>query len=222
MKIVPPWRESLRHAIPREFYDRDPRRVSRDLLGKILVRRAGAGFLAARIVEVEAYLGQDDAAAHAASGRTLRNSVLFGPPGHAYIYFIYGNHYCLNISCLPDGIPGGVLIRALEPLSGIEAMAEARGISINRPQDLRLLTSGPGRLAQAFGINRLRDNGKDLTTSRSDLYVAGCGLPRVKVLVTPRIGIRKAAELPLRYLIAGNPYVSGPRTVHRGERSSRF
>ena len=102
--------------LPASFYDRDPRDVSRDLLGKILVRREGKRLLTGRIVEVEAYLGADDAAAHAAAGRTPRNDVLFGPPGRAYIYFIYGNHYCLNVSCMPDGIAGGVLFRALEPL----------------------------------------------------------------------------------------------------------
>ena len=132
--------------LPRAFYDRDPRNVSRDLLGKVLVRREGKKIRAARIVEIEAYLGKGDPAAHAASGRTTRNAVLFGPPGHAYVYFIYGNHYCLNISCLPDGVPGCVLVRALEPLIGIEEMALGRGLSLNGRGDLRKLTSGPGRL----------------------------------------------------------------------------
>ena len=203
----------MKTILPPEFYDRDPRRVARDLLGKILVRRDGRKVLTARIVEIEAYLGANDAAAHAASGRTARNSVLFGPPGHAYVYFIYGNHYCLNISCLPDGIPGCVLVRALEPLRGIDEMAKARCVSVDGPQDLRLLTSGPGRLAQAFGITRLRDNGKDLTSSRSDLRVVDDGFRARRVLTTPRIGIRKSADLPLRYVIAGNEFVSGPRRV---------
>src|SRR5215510_4576893 len=101
--------------VQREFFARDPRNVSREILGKLLVRKNGKTPLVARIVEVEAYLGTDDAAAHAASGRTARNAVLFGPPGYAYIYFIYGNHYCLNVSCMPDGIAGGVLFRASEP-----------------------------------------------------------------------------------------------------------
>jgi len=112
-----------------EFFDRDPRRVSRDLLGKLLVRRQGRKRLIGRIVEVEAYLGTGDLAAHAAAGRTARNDVLFGPPGHAYVYFIYGNHYCLNISCLRDGMPGCILIRALEPVGDIEEMARARRVS---------------------------------------------------------------------------------------------
>src|SRR5579864_2503020 len=103
--------------LPREFYARDPRVVSRHLLGKVLVRRQGRGLLTARIVEVEAYLGQDDPAAHSANGRTPRNFVLFGPPGLTYVYFIYGNHYLFNVSCLPDGKAGGVLFRALEPIS---------------------------------------------------------------------------------------------------------
>src|ERR1019366_9355454 len=119
----------LRHArvLPREFFDRDPVTVGRELLGKLLIRREGRARLAGRVVEDEAYLGAEDPAAHAYSGRTPRNSVLFGPPGHAYVYFIYGNPHCLNVSCLPDGIPGCVLFRALEPGAGIEQMAEARG-----------------------------------------------------------------------------------------------
>lgn len=202
---------NLRHALPRRFYDRDPREVSHDLLGKILVRREGRKLLAGRVVEVEAYLGEDDPAAHAAAGRTPRNAVLFGPPGYAYIYFIYGNHYCLNVSTLPDGIAGGVLFRALEPLAGIEAMARYRGIAIAHASDLRRLTSGPGRLAEAFGITRARDNGKDLTTTRSDLWLADDGFVPPGVVTTRRIGITKAAERPLRYLIANNAFVSGTK-----------
>src|SRR6266567_6865248 len=114
------------HFLARSFYDRDPRLVAPDLLGKSLVRRLGRKLLTGRIIEVEAYLGADDPAAHASIGRTPRNAVLFGPPGRAYVYFIYGNHYCLNVSCLPDGVAGGVLFRALEPIAGIEEMAAAR------------------------------------------------------------------------------------------------
>lgn len=193
------------------FYDRDPREVSHDLLGKVLVRREGRKLLKARVVEVEAYLGADDPAAHAASGRTSRNDVLFGPPGRAYVYFIYGNHWCFNVSCLPDGVAGGVLFRALEPLEGIELMAKARRVAIQSPRDLRLLTSGPGRLAEAFGITRIRDNGKDLTSPRSDLWLADDGSPRPRVAITVRIGITKAADMPLRYVIPGNPFVSGKK-----------
>jgi len=163
---------------------------------------------------VEAYLGSDDEAAHSFVGRTARNAVLFGPPGFAYVYFIYGNHYCLNVSCLPDGIPGGILFRSVEPLLGTERMAEARGLSLEGERSLRLLTSGPGRLAEAFGITRARDNGKDLTDPRSDLFiVADADFPRVRVLATRRIGITKAAEMPLRYVIARNRFVSGPKNL---------
>lgn len=197
--------------LPRSFYERDPRVVSRNLLGKVLVRRDGHKLLAARVVEVEAYLGVDDPAAHSAAGRTARNAVLFGPPGHSYVYFIYGNHYCFNVSCLPDGEAGGVLFRALEPLAGIDAMAKARDVALSSPRDLRKLTSGPGRLAEAFGITRDRDNGKDLTSRTSDLWIADDGFRPGEILRTKRIGITKAAERPLRYIIAGNTFVSGPR-----------
>jgi len=163
--------------------------------------------LAGRIVEVEAYLGADDPAAHSFSGRTPRNAIIFGPPGYAYVYFIYGNHYCLNVSCLPDGIPGGILFRAVEPLRGMAEMFKLR--AIEETEDLRRLTSGPGRLAAAFGITRERDNGKDLTSSLSDLYIADDGSPPPQVLITKRIGITKAADMPLRYIVAGNRFVSG-------------
>jgi DNA-3-methyladenine glycosylase len=208
-------RAQPRNPLPREFYDRDPRRVSRELLGKVLVRRDGRRVRTARIVEVEAYLGVGDPASHSFAGRTLRNTVLFGPPGYAYVYFIYGNHYCLNVSCLPDGVAGGVLFRALEPLTGIDEMARARGVAVasvlTSARDLRKLTSGPGRLAEAFGITRERDNGKDLTSARSDLFIADDGYRVRRILTTPRIGITKAAERPLRYVIAGNEFVSGPK-----------
>lgn len=199
--------------LSRDFYSRDPRRVSRDLLGKILVRRRRGKLLAGRIVEVEAYLGQDDPAAHSACGRTPRNAALFGPPGYSYVYFIYGNHYCFNVSCLPEGEAGGVLVRALEPLAGIEEMVEARGGALNKENgtsDLRKLTSGPGRLAQAFGITRERDNEKDLTSVRSDLFIADDAFRPRHIEVTPRVGITKAIEHPLRYIIAGNEFVSKP------------
>ena len=199
--------------LPRSFYDRDPRKVSRDLLGKLLLRRDGKNVLAARIVEVEAYLGRNDPAAHSFAGRTARNAVLWGPPGVSYVYFIYGNHYCFNVSCLPDGEAGGVLFRALEPLVGIAEMARARRIVGSELKDLRLLTTGPGRLAEAFGITRPRDNGKELTSADSDLWIADDEWPRPRVTVTARIGITKAAEKPLRFIIAGNRFVSGRRML---------
>jgi DNA-3-methyladenine glycosylase len=200
-----------------EFFNRDPRRVARALLGKLLIRKTEDGILAGRIVETEAYLGKDDAAAHSAVGRTARNDVLFGPPGYAYVYFIYGNHYCLNVSCLPDGVAGGVLFRAFEPIAGTEKMAEARGIELPddtnlwKPSLLKLISSGPGRMAEAMDITRVRDNGKSFASSRSDLQLADDGYRVKRVTVTVRIGIVKAAERPLRYCIAGNPYVSGRR-----------
>jgi DNA-3-methyladenine glycosylase len=211
MRIAKDRNSSALVPLPCDFYARDPRVVSRDLLGKVLVRRRQRQLMTARIVEVEAYLGQDDPAAHSARGRTARNFVLFGPPGLSYVYFIYGNHYCFNVSCLPDGEAGGVLLRALEPISGIEQMAEARDISIDATaadHDLRKLTSGPGRLAEAFGVTRERDNEKDLTSPESDLFIVDDGFRPPRVDVTPRIGITKAAERPLRYIIAGNKFVS--------------
>jgi DNA-3-methyladenine glycosylase len=197
--------------LPRTFFNRDPRVVSRDLLGKLVVRRQGRKLLAGRIVEVEAYLGAGDAAAHAAAGRTARNQVLWGPPGHAYVYFIYGVHYCLNISCLPDGEAGCVLIRALEPVTGIQGMARARGLQdlhTGSVKDLRKLLSGPGRLCQALGITRPRDNGKDMVSPKSDLQVYQDGFVPGVIAVTRRIGITKSAEMPLRFSIKANRFVS--------------
>ena len=194
--------------LDRTFFRRDPRRVARDLLGKILLRE-GEFQLMARIVEVEAYLGENDPAAHAAAGNTARNSILFGPPGYAYVYFIYGNHYCLNVSCERAGKAGSVLFRALEPLLGLEEMARARGITMSGPRDLPPLTSGPGRLAQAFGITRARDNGCDLTSPASGLWIGQDGFPATTIQITPRIGISKATDEPLRFILAGNPFLSG-------------
>ena len=194
--------------------------MARGLLGKVLVRNAGKLRLAARIVEVEAYLGEDDPAAHAAAGNTARTSVLFGPPGYAYVYFIYGNHYCLNVSCEREGKAGSVLFRALEPIEGIEEMASARGVEVKAPRDLVKLTSGPGRLAEAFGISRARDNGVDLTSGDSSLWIGDSGFRAGKIQVTARIGITKAAEQPLRYHLAGNPFVSGRKAQQLPIRSN--
>ncbi len=197
------------------FFNRDPRQVARALLGKLLIRKTPRGILAGRIVETEAYLGQGDAAAHAAAGKTPRNAVLFGPPGRAYVYFIYGVHYCLNVSCLPDGIAGGVLFRALEPVTGIAQKAKARDIEVEdattlaKVSFLKKISSGPGRLSEAFGITRTRDNGKNLASPRSDLRIVDDGYRVRRVMVTSRIGIAKAAEQPLRYFIAGSSFVSG-------------
>jgi len=197
--------------LSRAFYNRDPRLVAPDLLGKILIRRQDRKLLTGRIVEVEAYPGVGDPASHTFIGRTPRNAVLFGPPGYAYVYFIYGNHFCLNVSCLPDGVGSGILFRAVEPIKGIEEMFKLRGIA--ESSDLKSLTSGPGRMAEAFGITRERDNGKDLTSSRSDLYIADDGSEPPKVSITKRIGIKKAVEVPLRYVVAENRFVSGARSL---------
>ena len=186
-----------------------PDQAARFLLGKLLVRRTDDALLVGRIVETEAYLGLNDPAAHAFAGRTARNSVLFGPPGYAYVYFIYGMHSCLNVSCEPEGEAGCVLIRALEPVAGMDAMRRLRGLSdAAKP---RLLTSGPGRLCQAFGITRSSHNGVDLLNQTSDLQLRDDGYIVPSIAVTPRIGISKAAEWPLRFLVEGNDSVSGPR-----------
>jgi DNA-3-methyladenine glycosylase len=209
---------ALRRAqiLPRNFFNRDPETVGRELLGKLLIRREERRLLAGRIVEDEAYLGREDPAAHAYSGRTPRNFVLFGPPGHAYVYFIYGNHYCLNVSCMPEGRGEGVLFRAMEPVFGVEAMARARGIDLrvsSSASQLRLISSGPGRMSEALGITRSRDNNKDLTSRDSDLWFADDGFRPERIAATPRIGISKAMEHPLRFVIAGNPFVSAKRVA---------
>jgi DNA-3-methyladenine glycosylase len=202
-------------SLNRAFFARSPRRVARELLGKVLVRDSERLHLTGRIVEVEAYLGANDPASHSFAGKTARTAVLFGPPGYAYVYFIYGNHYCLNVSCEPDGKAGGVLFRALEPLEGIEEMARARQIELLGPRDLVRLTSGPGRMAEAFGVTRERDNGCDLTSSSSGLWIGDDGFRARNIRVTPRIGITKAADHPLRYILGGNRFVSGRKTLAR-------
>jgi DNA-3-methyladenine glycosylase len=194
-----------------EFFDRDPRRVARALLGKLLVRTTPGQVLAGRIVETEAYLGKGDEAAHSFRGKTARNAVMFGPPGRAYVYFIYGNHYCLNVSCLGDGVAGAVLFRAMEPVAGIEQMAVARGMTLDEKCDLRKISSGPGRMAEALGVTRERDNEKSFVSKQSDLRIADDLFRVRKVVATTRIGIVKSAAMPLRYVIAGNRFVSGPK-----------
>jgi len=191
---------------PRAFYLDPPDVVARKLLGKVLVRRYGGHRLAGRIVEVEAYFGQDDPAAHAFAGKTTRNAVLFGPPGFAYVYFIYGMYYCLNISCEPEGQAGGVLLRALEPLEGLATMARLRGLA--EGANPRLLTSGPGRLCEALSIARKTHNGVDATSRRSGLHVEDDGFVPEEIAVSRRVGIRRAAEVPARFAIAGNRFVS--------------
>jgi len=172
--------------------------VARGCLGKILVHGKTAG----RIVETEAYLGVDDRAAHAWRGITNRTRLLFGPPGHAYVYFIYGMYECLNFVAEEEGKAGCVLIRAIEPVAGIGLMWRRRPAA-KRVEDLG---SGPGKLTLALGITR-RQNGADLT--RGSLHVRQLlEEPDMRIEVTPRVGIRHCADWPLRFLIAGNPFVS--------------
>jgi DNA-3-methyladenine glycosylase len=225
--------------LSRSFFEAPPERVAPHLLGKILVRRTKERkLIAGRIVEVEAYLGPygetPDPAAHTHVGETPRNAVLFGPAGHAYVYFIYGQYYCMNFSCGKKGTAGGILLRALEPVMGLELMAHNRGLdwpatlsgaksapdkdrttARQRLRFLRELTSGPGRLCKALDITRGADNGLDLLDAASPLQVRDDGFRRSRVLVTKRIGITHAVELPLRFILAENPYVSGSQTINR-------
>jgi DNA-3-methyladenine glycosylase len=201
--------------LPRSFFERPTVQVARDLLGKTLVRRRAGGrdggaFTLARIVEVEAYLGERDAASHARRGPTPRASIMFGPPGHLYVYLIYGMHHCMNFVTEPDGTAGAVLIRAAEPLSPAA------------PGFMR----GPGKLCGALGITR-GHNGLDLTAG-GDLYVAelsiGAGLTPVRCATSRRIGVDYAgawASRKLRFYVPGNPHVSGPRTGPRTPVTSR-
>src|SRR5271155_5408900 len=183
---------SMPKLLPRSFYLDPPDIVARKLLGKLITRRVDNQKLTGRIVEIEAYLGLHDPAAHSYNGKTARNAVLFGPPGVAYVYFIYGMYYCLNVSCQPDGHAGGVLIRALEPVEGLETMARLRKLPASaKPQ---LLTSGPGRLCQALDITRAAHNGLDLTSRTSLLQILDDGFEPAMIRSTPRIGIRKAVE----------------------------
>ena len=216
--------------LPRAFFLRDARIVARQLIGKLLVRRAGRHLLVGRIVEAEAYLGLRDPGSHAYRGETERNRVLFGPPGHAYVYFIYGNHYCTNISCHAEGDPGCVLLRALEPVSGLVEMAANRGVQLGEPPTIaqqKALTSGPGRLSEALGITRLAHNGCDLCSKASPLNIAGDmasemddGQRRLRVAATTRINVWSAPDDPWRFIAAGNAFVSGPKLpLKRGVRT---
>jgi DNA-3-methyladenine glycosylase len=199
--------------IPRSFYLRSPDIVARDLLGKLITRTLDGERLTGRITEIEAYLGLTDPASHSFIGKTARNAVLFGPPGFSYVYFIYGMHYCLNFSCEPAGEPGGVLIRALQPIQGLDTMARLRGLPT--PANPKLLCSGPGRLCQAMGIT-LAENNIDVTRPRSPLRVLDDGFRPSTITATPRIGISKAIDLPLRFLMPEeDPGTPSPRKSPR-------
>ena len=188
--------------LPRSFFARDPVILARDLLGRILFSRTPDGLIAGRIVETEAYTGEADAASHAFRGRTTRNAVMFGPAAHAYVYFSYGVHYCLNVVAEQPGTAGAVLLRALEPLSGV-AMIRARG---DQGPEHRLL-SGPGKIGRGFGLT-LADNGRDFT--RGPLGIAaGRPVPDRDVAISTRIGISRAVDFPYRFAVVGSRSVSG-------------
>lgn len=185
--------------LKRPFYARDTVTVARELLGQILVNLSPEGMTAGRIVETEAYV-QGDPACHASRGMTPRNRVMFGPPGHAYVYFIYGMYYCFNAVSAPEGVGEAVLVRALEPLAGLDLMRVRR-----KRERLKDLCSGPARLVQAMGVTR-QHNGADLTGS--PLFISRGKALREAVVSTTRVGIREGAELSLRFYLEGNPYIS--------------
>ena len=191
------------HLIERKFYSRNTIDVAKDLLGKILVRIIDGKVISGAIVESEAYRSTDDPASHSHRGKTERNSVMFGEVGHAYVYFTYGNHYCLNIVAKEDNTPAGaVLIRAIEPIEGISFMRRYRKTS-----DPYNLTSGPGKLTQALKVTK-RQNGVDVT-KKEELYVVnGKHIDESEIVATSRIGIRVALDKPWRFLIADNEFVS--------------
>ncbi|WP_431226648.1 DNA-3-methyladenine glycosylase [Burkholderia contaminans] len=192
-------------VLPRAFFDRVATDVAPQLLNKIL---AAADGRAGRIVEVEAYAGAIDPAAHTYRGKTPRNATMFGAPGHLYVYFTYGMHWCCNCVCGPDGTGTGVLIRALEPLHGLEQMRAARPPQ-TRDRDL---CRGPARLTQAMGITGAHD-GVDLIGAHEGFAIADDGIaPPIDPASGPRIGIRVGTDLPWRWSVPGNRYVSGPVT----------
>jgi DNA-3-methyladenine glycosylase len=191
--------------LPVRFFNRPAEVVARELLGAVVVSEAGGIVASGRIVETEAYLGFDDPASHGyRHRRNERNGALFGPPSTWYVYLSYGVHWCANLVCEREGRASAVLLRALEPLEGLEVMAERRGIA-----DPRLLCSGPGRLCQALGITRQHDG---LPMPRSPItVVSGPAIAEPDTEATPRVGITKAAEWPLRYAVAGSPWTSRAR-----------
>ena len=189
--------------LPRSFYEQNTLAVARQLLGKYLVRRHTDGITVGRIVETEAYVGPDDKACHASRGRTRRTEIMFGRAGHAYVYMIYGFHYMLNIVTETADFPAAVLIRAVEPWNGVRLMQSRR-----RTERLHSLASGPGKLCQAFAIDRTL-NGDDVCGKL--LYLEDRGDAAPKVLTTPRIGVDYAGKWklkPWRFLIKGNEFVS--------------
>ncbi len=190
--------------LPRAFYEQDTPQVARLLLGQKIIRRLPTGeTLSGLIAETEAYL-TGDPASHAFRGETPRNRTMFGPPGHAYVYFTYGLHMMLNVVCAPKGTGEAVLIRALEPLDGIQTMrAHRRNIA-----NVHQLTNGPGKLAQALAVTVAQDNGKDVTDPAGDLIIASHDFGPINIVETTRIGISQGKDSPWRFYIRGNRYVS--------------
>lgn len=188
--------------LKRGFYDRETETVAREMLGMILECRTEQGVARGIIVETEAYTGEEDPACHAAVGRTQRTAPLYGRPGLSYVYFIYGVHWCFNAVTRAEGLPSAVLVRALQPLDGIELMKARRGQRINAVN----LANGPGKLCAALGIDGSLNG---LSLQRGPLVVrAGDEIPDSQIVTTTRIGITKAADWPLRYYIRGNEFVS--------------
>ena len=188
-----------------DFYQQPTLQMARDLLGKRLVRVLDGQRLSGLIVETEAYIGEADRACHASQGRTPRTEVMYGPPGHAYVYFIYGMHHCFNVVTEEEGFPAAVLIRALEPLEGLEWMRRHRP---GRPDDQ--LTNGPGKLCAALAIDRTL-NGVDLCTSKVFFIEGGRTIADEEIAISPRIGIKSdevARSRPWRFYIKGNRCVS--------------
>lgn len=197
----------MNRKLPRSFYDRPTLEVARDILGKSMIFNSASGRLSARIVEVEAYIGQDDPACHAAPGPTRRNRVMFGRPGFSYVYFVYGMYHCFNIVTEAEGLPAAVLVRAAEPTAGLEIMQshspKAKGATI---------LSGPGKFCRAFGLTT-EHSGLDLTGDT--LYLRGAETAASEIVTTGRVGIKKAAERPYRFYLAESAAVSGPRTLRK-------
>lgn len=193
-------------CLARGFFARDTLEVARDLLGRRLVRTLEGKRLSGRIVEAEAYVGEQDEASHASPGLTKRNASMYGPPGHAYVYLIYGMYTCFNVVTGQEGFPAAVLVRALEPVEGLETMRERRG---GRPDDQ--LTSGPGRLCEALAID-LRFDGADLCSPDARLFLEeGEPVPDERVATGPRVNVRGddiAVNVPWRFYVEGSRYLS--------------
>ena len=193
--------------LPRKFYTRVVKTVAKDLLGKILVKKEGSSILAGRIVEVEAYDGNIDEAAHTFIGKTTRNEIMFNEGGYFYVYFTYGAHFCCNVVTGKKDHGTAVLIRAIEPIKGINKMIKNRfGRKLLNEKERFNLTSGPGKVCQAMGINRSH-YGIDLTMDKIFIIDAP-KLKRNMMVVTKRVGIKKSVNLPWRFYIKENPYVS--------------